>query len=257
MNLRKKIIGAIVTVLIVITNIVVFAQTEKKPQTTLAVEPKRTEAGIEYNLYLENTNCLSTLFFEMNFDGKNVGKATLKKNECFDILHTTWNTDNRISVKGYLGRTGNKMGFSSNERIKVAKIVIPIDVSSAGEFIADISNVICAGITETDGTAVKGEVKVYETSIKYSAKECSILDFSQDAVDILSSKAQNVDVIFAAYDENGKLVSAHKENVTLQQGKNKLDVSGIDFTNSESISVMVWDSMTSMRPLTDKTTINK
>ena len=56
MNLRKKIIGAIVTVLIVITNIAVFAQTEKKPQTTLAVEPKRTEAGIEYNLYLENTN---------------------------------------------------------------------------------------------------------------------------------------------------------------------------------------------------------
>ena len=72
---------------------------QRKPQTTLAVEPKRTEAGIEYNLYLENTNCLSTLFFEMNFDGKNVGKATLEKNECFDILHTTWNTDNRISVK--------------------------------------------------------------------------------------------------------------------------------------------------------------
>ena len=53
MNLRKKIIGVIVIVLIVITNIAVFAQTEKKPQTTLAVEPKRTEAGIEYNLYLE------------------------------------------------------------------------------------------------------------------------------------------------------------------------------------------------------------
>ena len=147
--------------------------------------------------------------------------------------------------------------FSSNERIKVAKIVIPIDVSSTGEFIADISNVICAGITETDGTAVKGDVKVYETSIKYSAKECSILDFSQDAVDILSSKAQNVDVIFAAYDENGKLVSAHKENVTLQQGKNKLDVSGIDFTNSESISVMIWVSLPPIRPFADKATINK
>jgi len=256
-NLRKKIIGAIVTVLIVITNIAVFAQTEKKPQTALAVEPKRTETGIEYNLYLENTNCLSTLFFEMNFDGKNAGKAILEKNERFDILHTTWNTDNKISVKGYLGRTGNKMGFSSNERIKVAKIVIPIDVSSTGEFIADISNVICAGITETDGTAVKGEVKVSATSIKYAVNECNVLDFSQDAVDILSSKAQNVDVIFAAYDENGKLVSTHKENITLHQGKNKLDVSGIDFTNSESISVMVWDSMISMRPLADKATINK
>ena len=149
------------------------------------------------------------------------------------------------------------MGFSSNERIKVAKIVIPIDVSSTGEFIADISNVICAGITETDGTAVKGEVKVYETSIKYAVNECSVLDFTQNAVDILSSKAQNVDVIFAAYDENGKLVSSHKENVALQQGKNKLDVSGIDFTNSDSISVMVWDSMISMRPLADKATINK
>ena len=34
---------------------------------------------------LRNTNCLSTLFFEMNFDGKNVGKATLEKNECFDM----------------------------------------------------------------------------------------------------------------------------------------------------------------------------
>ena len=52
-NLRKKIIRVIVTVLIVITNIAVFAQTEKKPQTTLAVEPKHTEAGIEYNLCLE------------------------------------------------------------------------------------------------------------------------------------------------------------------------------------------------------------
>ena len=149
------------------------------------------------------------------------------------------------------------MGFSSNERIKVTKIVIPIDVSSTGEFIADISNVICAGITETDGTAVKGEVKVSATSIKYAVNECSVLDFSQDAVDILSSKAQNVDVIFAAYGENGKLVSAHKENITLHQGKNKLDVSGIDLTNSESISVMVWDSMISMRPLADKATINK
>lgn len=56
---------------------------------------------------------------------------------------------------------------------------------------------------------------------------------------------------------NGKLVSSHKENVALQQGKNKLDVSGIDFTNSDSISVMVWDSMISMRPLADKATINK
>ena len=43
----------------------------------------------------------------------------------------------------------------------------------------------------------------------------------------------------------------------LQQGKNKLDVSGIDFTNSESISVMIWDSMASMRPFADKATINK
>ena len=75
-------------------------------------------------------------------------------------------------------------------------------------------------------------------------------------VDVVG-KAQNVDVIFAAYDENGKLVSAQKENVTLQQGKNKLDVSGIDFTNSESISVMIWDSMASMRPFADKATINK
>ncbi|RGF96780.1 hypothetical protein DXA10_03265 [Firmicutes bacterium AM55-24TS] len=121
MNLRKKIIGVIVIVLIVITNIAVFAQTEKKPQTTLAVEPKRTEAGIEYNLYLENTNCLSTLFFEMNFDGKNVGKATLEKNECFDILHTTWNTDNRISVKGYLGRLVIKWGFRQTKELRLRK----------------------------------------------------------------------------------------------------------------------------------------
>ena len=56
----------------------------------------------------------------------------------------------------------------------------------------------------------KGEVKVSATSIKYAVNECSVLDFSQDAVDILSSKAQNVDVIFAAYyGENGKVL-AHK-----------------------------------------------
>ena len=184
-------------------------------------------------------------------------KQLLKKNECFDILHTTWNTDNRISVKDTSEELVIKWGFRQTKELRLRKSSFPIDVSSTGEFIADISNVICAGITETDGTAVKGEVKVYETSIKYAVNECSVLDFTQNAVDILSSKAQNVDVIFAAYDENGKLVSSHKENVALQQGKNKLDVSGIDFTNSDSISVMVWDSMISMRPLADKATINK
>lgn len=149
-----------------------------------------------------------------------------------------------------------KWGFRQTKELRLRKSSFRLCFLNRGVY-ADISNVICAGITETDVTAVKGEVKVYETSIKYSAKECSILDFSQDAVDILSSKAQNVDVIFVAYDENGKLVSSHKENVALQQGKNKLDVSGIDFTNSDSIQLWYGIDMISMRPLADKATINK
>ena len=63
----------------------------------------------------------------------------------------------RISVKRiHSGRTGNKMGFSrQTKELRLRKSSFEPNVSSTGEFIADISNVICAGITETDSTAVK------------------------------------------------------------------------------------------------------
>ena len=88
-------------------------------------------------------------------------------------------------------------------------------------------------------------------------KELEYVQKIENGMDKASDYGLDNGITDEAYDENGKLVSSHKENVALQQGKNKLDVSGIDFTNSDSISVMVWDSMISMCPLADKATINK
>ena len=63
-------------------------------------------------------------------------------------------------------------------------------------------------------------------------------------------------MIYASYDGSGNLINLRKENADLIQGENTVSISGIDFDKSETVSVMVWDGVNSMRPLADKVTIN-
>lgn len=234
----------------------VSAQVSKKPQTAIILEPKRTAAGIDYDVYIENANNLSTLMFTMDFSTAEKGTMSLADNACFDISHSEWSNDNHASLKAYMGRTGQKTGFSSDSKIKVAHISIPIDISTVGNVTATVSGAICAGVIQTDSNALKGNVTVPEQPISYAIRECSVLSYDKNKVNILSSNNRNADVIYALYDTQGRFVKMHKENIELKQGENEISPTGIDFGQAETVSVMIWDGIDSMRPLADKTTIN-
>lgn len=234
----------------------VSAQAGANPQTEIILEPRRAAEGIDYDVYIENTRSLSTVIFTMDFSSKEKGTMSLTGNNCFDISHSEWSNDNHVSLKAYMGRTGQKTGFSSDSKIKVAHISIPIDISTVGNVTATVSGAICAGVMQTDSDALKGTVTVPGQPISYAIRECSVLSFDKNKVNILSSNNRTADVIYALYDTQGRFVKMHKENIELKQGKNKISSDGITFGESGTISVMIWDGTSSMRPLADKTTIN-
>lgn len=234
----------------------VSAQAGANPQTEIILEPRRAAEGIDYDVYIENIRSLSTVIFTMEFTSKEKGTMSLADNACFNILHSEWSNEHNALLKVYLGRTRQEAGFSSDDKIKVAQISVPIDISEVGEVTATVSGAICAGVVQTDGDAVKGTVTVPEQPVSYVIKKCSILSFDKNKVNILSSKNRSADVIYALYDSQGRLVKTYKENIGLKQGENEISPDGIDFGQAETISVMIWDGIGSMRPLADKTTIN-
>ena len=107
-----------------------------------------------------------------------------------------------------------------------------------------------------DSDALKGTVTVPGQPISYAIRECSVLSFDKNKVNILSSNNRTADVIYALYDTQGRFVKMYKENIELKQGENEISSDEIDFGESGTISVMIWDGIDSMRPLADKTTIN-
>ena len=257
MKLKEKIISLFTAALLLLASITaVSAQANKNPQTAIILEPKRTAAGIDYDVYIENTQYLSTLMFSIDFTSKEKGTMSLTDNDCFDISHSEWSSGNHASLKAYLGRTGQKIGFSSDDKIKVAQISIPIDISEVGDVTATVKGAVCAGISETDGAAAKGTVTIPERTITHTIRECSILSITQNKIDILSSTARKADVIYALYDDNGRLTNTYQERVELNQGENIISVNETIFDKSGSVSIMIWDGMNSMRPLADKATIN-
>ena len=257
MKLQEKIMSLFMTTVLLSAGITsVSAQAGANPQTEIILEPKRTAAGIDYDVYIEHSSSLSTLMLTMDFSTAEKGTMSLADNACFDISHSEWSNNNHASLKAYMGRTGQKTGFSSDSKIKVAQISVPIDISKVGEIGVTVTKAVCAGIAQTDGNAVKGTIVVSEDAIKYTVRECSILSFDKNKVNILSSNNRTADVIYALYDTQGRFVKMHKENIELKQGENKISSDGITFGESGTISVMIWDGTSSMRPLADKTTIN-
>lgn len=260
MKLKKKITGLLTAVFVLfavfaaIAAVPVSAAASETPQTTLLLEPRRTADGMDYDVYIEHTNTLSTLLFAMEFSTAEKGTLRLVDNACFDSAYSEWNTDTHASLKAYLGRTGQKAGFSSEDRIKVAQILLPFD-AAVGEVTATVSNALCAGVVQTASDAVKGCVNIPLQPIRYVLRECSILSFDQSKVNLLSAQNRRAVILYASCNAEGRLVSTHIQTIDLKQGENELSLDGIDFEPFETLSVMVWDSTGSLRPLTDKATI--
>ena len=108
---------------------------------------------------------------------------------------------------------------------------------------------------QTASDAVKGCVNVPLQPIRYVLRECSILSFDQSKVNLLSAQNRRAVILYASCNAEGRLVRTHIQTIDLKQGENELSLDGIDFGPFETLSVMVWDSTSSLRPLTDKATI--
>lgn len=257
MKLQEKIMSLFTTAVLLSAGITsVSAQAGANPQTEIILEPRRAAEGIDYDVYIENTRSLSTVIFTMEFTSKEKETMSLADNACFNILHSEWSNEHNALLKVYLGRTGQEAGFSSDDKIKVAQISVPIDISKVGEIGVTVTKAVCAGVMQTGSDALKGTVTVPGQPISYAIRECSVLSFDKNKVNILSSNNRTADVIYALYDSQGGLVNAYKENIGLKQGENEISPTGIDFGQAETVSVMIWDEIDSMRPLADKTTIN-
>lgn len=260
MKLKKKNTGLLTAVVVLfavfaaIAAVPVSAAASETPQTTLLLEPRRTADGMDYDVYIEHTSTLSTLLFAMEFSTAEKGTLRLVDNACFDSAYSEWNTDTYASLKVYLGRTGQKAGFSSEGRIKVAQISLPFDAAAVGEVTATVS-ALYAGVVQTASDAVKGCVNIPLQPIRYVLRECSILSFDQSKVTLLSAQNRRAVIFYASCNAEGRLVRTHIQTIDLKQGENELSLDGIDFGPFETLSVMVWDSTGSLRPLTDKATI--
>lgn len=257
MKLKEKITGILTAVLLLsasIASVPASALTIRDPQAMLSLEPKRTADGIDYDVYINHAGSLSTLMFAMDFSSKGKGTIILTDNACFDISYSTWSNENNASLKAYFGRTGQKAGFSADEKIKVAQISIPVNISETGEVTAAVTDAVCAGIPEIGSSAVKGTVTVPESTVKYTVRECSVLSVTQNKIDILSSENRRADIIYALYDSQGRLINTYKESADLIQGENEITANAAFFDESGTLSIMIWDSISSMRPLADRHT---
>ncbi len=248
--LKQKKSAGLLAAMLLTANITAAAAA---PETTLTLEPRRTAEGIDYDVYIQNTNALSTLIFWLDFMADGAGEMKLSESDCFDISHSEWSNGDNTSLKAYLGRTGQKAGFSSDNKVQVAQISIPLDITKTGEVTASVSGAVCAGILQTDSSAQKGTITVPDSTVRYTVRECSILSLDQNNIHILSSENRSADLIFASYDETGRLTGTQKERIELSQGEN--EISADEATLSQACSILLWDA-DSMHPLAEKFTIN-
>lgn len=82
----------------------------------------------------------------------------------------------------------------------------------------------------------------YEMEAEYSESDNA-------AVITVNSTVNDVDVIFAAYDTDGKLMSLDVKNTDLLKGENTCLPEHFDISSADNVKIMVWESLESMKPL--------
>ena len=177
-------------------------------QASISIEAQQetvSDNNIVYGLYLDNAANLSTLILKICFRGDIhfEGMLSLADNNCFDIVSEQWNgSTDSFSLYAYLGRTGDKTGYSSSTRVKIADISVLINNDAKGAVFADITQAQCAGIESVDLSAVKGTATVSGASAVFYISDFHISEYKNGNIYITSSCEQSATVILAEYNHN-------------------------------------------------------
>ena len=229
------------------------------PNADLSIEAEQTQEGVSYCIYINNPYAVSTLAFKLQFDLTSGEQGTFcaAENECFDLSYSQWDKKSgSVSVTAYLGRSGQKTGFSSPEKLKIAEILIPAPSLTQSALTASFEYAECAGITDINSAAKKGTVTITTPTLAYCIKDFYISHFDNTSIRIIATTEKNAELIFAAYDNN-QLADVVFTPVSLTKGENTVSIPQINAANNCRIQAMLWDSVITMTPLTESAYITK
>lgn len=143
-------------------------------------------------------------------------------------------------------------GLISAAMLAQGVCVLPVIAAENLPTYADILNTIgndemkAYGKALQTGTAPQVKDTVPQTSYEMEAKYS---ESDNAAVITVNSAVNDVDVIFATYDTDGKLTSLEVQNTDLSRGENTCPAEHFNAASAGDVKIMVWESLESMKPL--------
>lgn len=129
---------------------------------SIAAESEIKDGKAVYGIYLESAENVSTVLLKVSFDSSQVDEGEIiSANDRFISGTTTWSKENdKLILKAYMGIMGNTLGFSSDEKTKLAEISVPLKNAVTGHITAEISAVKTAGVVSEDESAMNGTATI-------------------------------------------------------------------------------------------------
>lgn len=230
-----------------------FADSDAEESVSASISCEEVQSAIDgyavYNVYLDNASYVSTIIFNMEIKGvSDKGTMAISENECFDVCSSEWSRSaDTATLKGYLGRAGMKLGFSGDDKIKVATILIPVQKDS--EHSAEITGAECAGIVGEEFITKRGTAY-----INGGIRGIAITSLTSEKAVIETEATCNASVILAAY-KSGVLKDVKISDTKLKSRKNEFSLSELDTAGADEVKVMVFESITSLLPLCESNSI--
>ncbi len=99
-----------------------------------------------------------------------------------------------------------------------------------------------------------GSILIAENTTKLSTLKSSVeaiikVSFNANKETAIITGLEGEAIVLAATYNNGKLVAVTKETVTLEKAGTEVDIAGLSYEGSDTVKIMVWNSLESMKPL--------
>lgn len=151
------------------TTIKVAGSEPEQPKTVKAalsvdVDASSAKNSVVYNIYLDSAENVSTVLLKIALDKNQVEQGVLQVvNANFNVSDSTWTTDGEtLLLTAYIGKTGNEAGFSTEEKVKLATLTVPVKDGVSGKIRATVIKAATAGIVDAAEDAMDGETVISE-----------------------------------------------------------------------------------------------
>lgn len=137
------------------------------PETVSAALSIAAQSGLSdgkavYDIYLDRAENVTTVMLRLEFDALQVGEGDLVSAfDEFNLSHKVWEQkEGKLLLTAYLGKSGDEPGYTSEDRVKLATVSVPVNEGAAGRIAANLSKAGCAGIVSTEESAMTGTAAI-------------------------------------------------------------------------------------------------